>query len=69
MEPLLCAIDVKKFLKISLPHVYKMADRGEIACIRIPQKGRGSKERFTLRFRKTDLIKFIDNHYQAMNHR
>jgi hypothetical protein len=35
-EPLLDAKDVRKILRCSLPLIYKMADRGQIPCVRIP---------------------------------
>lgn len=61
-EPLLDAKDVRKILRCSLPFVYKMADRGQIPSIRIPCPG--DKQKRLLRFKKNDVLSFIEKHYE-----
>lgn len=64
IEPLLNAQEVKKLLRCSLPWIYKAADRGLIPCVRIPCPGNGSqKERTMVRFKKGDVFRFIEKHY------
>jgi predicted DNA-binding transcriptional regulator AlpA len=62
--PLLDAKEVKTILRCSLPLIYKMADRGQIPCVRIPCSGKG-KPKSLLRFKKIDVINFIENNYQG----
>ena len=65
IEPLLDAKEVKRLLKCSLPLVYKMAERSQIPCVRIPCPGEGLKKPKTLvRFKKNDVLMFIEKHYQ-----
>ena len=65
-EPLLDAKDAKRILRCSLPLIYKMAERGQIPCIRIPCPGaEGKKPKCLLRFKKIDMINFIENNYQG----
>jgi hypothetical protein len=65
IEPLLDAKEVKKLLRVSLPLIYKMADRGQLPCVRwgCPGEGR-EKPRTVVRFRQQDIFNFIQNHYQ-----
>jgi predicted DNA-binding transcriptional regulator AlpA len=56
--------DVSKLLRISLPYVYKLADRGLISCIRWECPGEGNRKKTTLRFRLDDIRQFIESHYQ-----
>ncbi len=64
-EPLLDAKEVKRILRCSLPLIYKMADRGQIPCVRIPCPGIGKeKPKSLLRFKKIDVISFIEKHYK-----
>jgi predicted DNA-binding transcriptional regulator AlpA len=63
-EPLLDAKEVKRLLRCSLPLIYKMAERGQIPCVRIPCPGKGELKKSVLRFKKVDVIRFIDKHYQ-----
>ena len=66
IEPLLDAKALKKLLKCSLPLVYKMAERGQIPCVRIPCPGEGrKKERNIIRFKREDVFNFIEDHYSA----
>ncbi len=66
LEPLLTAKDVKKLLSCSLPLVYKMADRGQLPCVRWECPGPGEeKPRTMVKFKQSDVIKFIDKHYKC----
>jgi hypothetical protein len=63
---LLAAKDVEKILKCSLPHVYKMAKRGQLPCIRWESPGEGTdKPRTMVRFKLDDVMGFIDQNYTA----
>ena len=61
-ESLLDAKEVKKILRCSLPLIYKMADRGQIPCVRIPCPG--DKQKRLLRFKKDDVLRFIEKYYE-----
>ena len=61
---LLTAKDVSKIFSCSLPLVYRMADRGQLPCVRWECLGEGEKRRETVRFLKDDIIKFIQEHRQ-----
>lgn len=66
LEPLLDAKDVKRIMRCSLPLVYKLADRGQIPCVRIPCPGNGTERKKTLvRFRLEDVREFIEKHYRG----
>jgi excisionase family DNA binding protein len=61
---LLTPKDVQKILKCSLPLVYKMADRGQLPCVRWECPGNGGKKpRTTVRFKLSDVQAFIEKHY------
>lgn len=63
---LLTAQDVKKILRCSLPLVYKLAERGQLPCVRWDSPGKGtSKPRTMVRFKLDDVMEFINEHYQA----
>ena len=64
LEPLLTAKQVQRVLNVSLPMVYKLAHSGQIPCIKwgCPAEGK-SRSKLTIRFRKSDIIKFIGGHY------
>jgi Helix-turn-helix domain len=64
LESLLDAKEVKRLLRCSLALVYNLADRGQIPCIRIPCPGSG-KPKSLLRFKRIDVIQFIERHYQT----
>ena len=65
IEPLLNARDVSKILRCSLPHVYKMADRGQLPCIRWESPGNGERRsRSVVRFKMEDVLQFMENHYE-----
>jgi hypothetical protein len=64
MERLLTATDVKKILRCSLPLVYKLADQKRIPSVRWQCPGKGKrKPRTMVRFKLSDVMDFIDNHY------
>jgi excisionase family DNA binding protein len=58
---LLTPKEVKAILKCSLPYVYKMAERGLLPCVRIPNID--NPNRASVRFKKEDIFRFIDDHY------
>ena len=65
ISPLLNARDVSKILRCSVPHVYKMADRGQLPCIRWDCPGNGEKRlRSVVRFKMEDVLQFMENHYE-----
>ncbi len=53
--------EVKNILKCSLPYVYKLADRQLLPCVRIPNIG--NEGRASVRFKKEDIFRFIEDHY------
>ena len=59
---LLTAKDVKRILKCSLPLVYKMAERGQLPCVRWPCPGDGDKKKSMLRFELEAIREFIEKH-------
>jgi len=58
--PLLTAKDVKTLLRVSLPFVYKMAERGQIPCVRWECPGNGKRDKTVVRFKKNDVLEFIE---------
>jgi len=67
METLLDAKEVKKILKCSLPLVYKLAERKQLPCVRWECPGVGDeKPRTMVRFKQSDVLDFIENHYQGV---
>jgi len=65
LEPLLTAKDVKGIFKCSLPLVYKMAERGQLPCVRWPAPGNGSRKKTVIRFKIEDIQKFIESSYNG----
>ena len=63
-EPLLDAKEVKRLLRCSLPFVYKLAEREQLSCIRIACQTSGTRE--LVRFKREDVISFIEQHYQKV---
>jgi predicted DNA-binding transcriptional regulator AlpA len=62
----LTAKDVAKVLKVSLALVYRMADRGQLPCIRWECPGEGTERpRTMVRFRSEDVRKFLESHYSG----
>lgn len=64
MDELLDPKDVRRILKVSLPYVYKLAERGQLACVRIHCPGEGKKARSLLRFKLSDVQAFIERSYR-----
>jgi predicted DNA-binding transcriptional regulator AlpA len=62
IEPLLDAKDVKSVLNIALPTVYKMVERGQLPCVQWEGPGPGTRRKTTIRFRKKDILDFIESH-------
>jgi len=67
MEDLLDAKDVRKILKCSLSLVYAMAEREQIPCVRWECPGNGTRGKTVVRFKKSDVIEFIEKHYQRQS--
>ena len=65
MEALLTAKDVKTLLKCSLPLVYKLADRGQMPCVRWQCPGNGDQLKTAVRFKKSDVLDFIEKNYHS----
>ncbi len=59
---IITAKDVKKLLKVSLPLVYRMAERGQLPCVRIPCLGKGNRKSL-VRFKLADILSFIEENY------
>ena len=63
---LLTAAEVKRLLKCSTALIYKMAERRQIPCVRWECPGEGTeKPRTTVRFRREDIVGFIEKHYDG----
>jgi len=65
MEELLDAKQVRKILRCSLPLVYKMADRGQLPCVRWESPGEGTRKRTVVRFEQEAVLAFIAKHRQG----
>jgi hypothetical protein len=61
---LLTPKDVQKMLKVSLTLVYRMADRGQIPCVRWECPGEGERKKTVLRFERDVVLEFIRQHRQ-----
>ena len=64
MEQLLNAKDVARLLKVSLPLVYKLADRGQLPCVRWECPGEGERKKTMVRFELDAVRGFIEKHRQ-----
>jgi predicted DNA-binding transcriptional regulator AlpA len=62
MEELLDAKQVKRILRCSLPLVYRMAERGQLPCIRWECPGNGTRKKTLVRFELQAIRAFIENH-------
>ena len=61
---LINAKDVKKNLRCSLPYVFKIAEQGNIPCVRWECPGKGKvRSRSMIRFKTSDVLSFIEKHY------
>ena len=64
-DGLLDAKQVKRILRISLPLVYRMAERGQLPCVRWKCPGQGEKKpRSVVRFKPKDIFDFVERHYR-----
>ncbi|MBW1779019.1 MAG: helix-turn-helix domain-containing protein [Deltaproteobacteria bacterium] len=55
---------MKQILRCSLPHVYKLAERGQLPCVRWECPGNGNgKPRTMVRFKLEDVQAFIEKNY------
>ena len=61
---LLTPKDVQKMLKVSLSLVYRMADRGQLPCVRWDAPGEGKRKKTVVRFEKSTVFEFIEKHRQ-----
>ena len=51
-------------LDCSTPLVYKMADRGQLKCVRWACPGEGKKKQRTMvKFKMADILAFIEDHH------
>ena len=62
LEALLKAKDVQRVLNVSLPYVYRLAESGKLKSVQVPAINASGRKHVT-RFKKSDVLKFIDNHY------
>ena len=63
--PLLTPKDTKIILNISLPYVYRLAERGQLPCVRWPAPGDGTRKKTVVRFKIEDVQKFIEDSYNG----
>lgn len=64
IEPLLTAKDVEKILKVSLATVYNLAARQQLPAVAWNSPGCGKRSSRVVRFKKADIIAFIQSNYQ-----
>jgi hypothetical protein len=64
MDFLLTPKDVQKMLKVSLTLVYRMADRGQLPCVRWDSPGEGKRKKTVVRFERDAVLEFIKQHRQ-----
>jgi hypothetical protein len=63
-EELLTAEEVGEgMLKASKSYAYQLSRSGAIDSVRIPMAGRGGRTRYLVRFRRADVVAFINRHY------
>lgn len=65
LPQLMTAKDVHRTLKCSLPLVYKLAERGQLPCIRWEAPGAGDRKRTVVRFQIEDVQAFIEKHREG----
>ena len=67
-DELIRAVDAKQMMKCSLPFVYKLAETGRLPHVRIdatsPDNPKPRKRQCIIRFKKSDVIDFINSNYQ-----
>ena len=61
---LLTPKDVQKMLKVSLSLVYRMAERGQLPCVRWEAPGEGKRKKTVVRFEKPAVYEFLETHRQ-----
>jgi hypothetical protein len=61
---LLTPKDVQRILKVSLSLVYRMADRGQLPCVRWDAPGEGERKKTLVRFERDAVLEFINQHRQ-----
>jgi len=65
-QDILTPKDVAKLLRCSPAWTYKASSMGILPSIRIPCPGKGKKRmRNMVRFRKTDVLEFLEKHYSS----
>jgi hypothetical protein len=66
MDHLLSAKDARDILRVSLPMVCKLAQQGKLPCVRfgLPD-GDSKRQKMSIRFKKTDVLAFIEAHYNG----
>lgn len=63
MDDLLKPKQVAKMLNMSTPWVYRASKKGILPSVKIPSLEDNGKE--PVRFKKEDIIKFVEKHYLA----
>ena len=61
---LLTPKDVQRMLKVSLSLVYRLADRGQLPCVRWDAPGAGERKKTMVRFERDAVLEFIKQHRQ-----
>ena len=59
---LLTAKQVQRMLNVSQALVYRMAERGQLPCIRWECPGEGKRKKAAVRFTLEDILNFIEMH-------
>jgi hypothetical protein len=63
-DDLLTPKETKAMFKCSQAYVYKLYERGHLPAVVMPNMGEGTeKPRSMIRFKRSDVVKFIDDHY------
>jgi excisionase family DNA binding protein len=66
MQELLTPKEAKTMLRCSLAYVYKLYERKHLPAVVFPNMGEGTeKPRSLIRFKRSDIDKFIENHYAS----
>ena len=66
-ENLFTARQIAKLLNVSVPLIYRMADREQLPCICWPCPGHGEKRaRNTVRFDLSEILEFINKHRKGL---
>jgi hypothetical protein len=62
-DNLLTPRDVQRMLRVSLPYI-KLAEKGQISCVRWDCPGKGERKKSVVRFKLEDIRQFVEDHYQ-----